>query len=271
MEFRGGGTPSRLDNCTGYSKAYVAEPTARWAFTLAEVLITLGIIGVVAVMTMPSLIAKHKEKELAVGIRKLYADVNNALRLSQVEFDGDIDYSTVFTPGNTNYESALAFAKYFNGAKVCQNRSDKGCAPLYHTLKYSRRYEAGTGKAVDSNLNYPAIILNNGGMLYIYQSQNANCHSDVPNANKYDSNGNKLLDENGNPITYHYTDNVCALIYFDINGPKAPNRYGQDASRILIEKTRVVPSAQPYEGAETLKNVLSGIDKFVYDKYTVGE
>ena len=32
-------------------------------FTLAEVLITLGIIGVVAAMTLPTLIAKHQEKE----------------------------------------------------------------------------------------------------------------------------------------------------------------------------------------------------------------
>ena len=38
------------------------------AFTLAEVLITLGIIGVVAAMTMPSLIANHKEKETVAKV-----------------------------------------------------------------------------------------------------------------------------------------------------------------------------------------------------------
>lgn len=220
---------------------------------------------------MPSLIQKYKEKELAVGIRKLYADVNNALKLSQVEVEGSIDYSNVFNPNNTHYESAVAFAKYFNGAKVCANRNDKNCSQFYHKLKYSQRYEGGTGKAIYSDPNYPAIILNNGGMLYINQSSNPDCHAENPNAYKYDSNGNKLLDENGNPITYHYTDNVCALIYFDVNGPKAPNRYGQDASRILIEKTVVLPSALPYEGAETLKNILSGVDKFVYNDYTVEE
>ena len=35
----------------------------KFAFTLAEVLITLGIIGVVAAMTMPSLIANYQEKQ----------------------------------------------------------------------------------------------------------------------------------------------------------------------------------------------------------------
>ena len=43
------------------------------AFTLAEVLITLGIIGVVAAMTMPSLIASHKEKETVSKLKKVYS------------------------------------------------------------------------------------------------------------------------------------------------------------------------------------------------------
>lgn len=40
------------------------------AFTLAEVLITLGIIGVAAAMTMPSLIAEHKEKSTIARLKK---------------------------------------------------------------------------------------------------------------------------------------------------------------------------------------------------------
>lgn len=42
------------------------------AFTLAEVLVTLGIIGVVAAMTMPNLIAKHQEKETVTRLKKAY-------------------------------------------------------------------------------------------------------------------------------------------------------------------------------------------------------
>ena len=41
------------------------------AFTLAEVLITLGIIGVVAALTMPSLIQKHKKQETTARFKKI--------------------------------------------------------------------------------------------------------------------------------------------------------------------------------------------------------
>lgn len=39
-------------------------------FTLAEVLITLGIIGVVAAMTMPSLVANYEKKRTATAVKK---------------------------------------------------------------------------------------------------------------------------------------------------------------------------------------------------------
>ena len=42
------------------------------AFTLAEVLITLGIIGVVAAMTLPSLVNEHNNKQYVVAFKKLY-------------------------------------------------------------------------------------------------------------------------------------------------------------------------------------------------------
>jgi len=47
-------------------------------FTLAEVLITLGIIGVVAALTMPSLIAKYKEKATVVKVKKAYSVLSQA-------------------------------------------------------------------------------------------------------------------------------------------------------------------------------------------------
>ncbi len=42
------------------------------AFTLAEVLITLGVIGVVAAMTMPSLVANYQKKVWVNQLKKLY-------------------------------------------------------------------------------------------------------------------------------------------------------------------------------------------------------
>lgn len=52
------------------------------AFTLAEVLITLGIIGVVAALTMPALIANHRKTEIETRLRKVYSAVNQAVNMS---------------------------------------------------------------------------------------------------------------------------------------------------------------------------------------------
>lgn len=49
------------------------------AFTLAEVLITLGIIGVVAALTLPSLIQNHKEKVTIVRLKQAYSLFSTAV------------------------------------------------------------------------------------------------------------------------------------------------------------------------------------------------
>ena len=46
-------------------------------FTLAEVLITLGIIGVVAAMTLPTLIKNYQKQVWAISAKKSYAVVSN--------------------------------------------------------------------------------------------------------------------------------------------------------------------------------------------------
>ena len=55
-------------------------------FTLAEVLITLGIIGVVAAMTIPSLLQNHRKKVVETKLKKFYSTINEAVKLAEVEF-----------------------------------------------------------------------------------------------------------------------------------------------------------------------------------------
>ena len=55
------------------------------AFTMAEVLITLGIIGVVAAMTLPSLITKNQNKALETGLKKNYSVILQAFDMYQAE------------------------------------------------------------------------------------------------------------------------------------------------------------------------------------------
>lgn len=62
----------------------------KFAFTLAEVLITLGIIGVVAAITIPSLITSYNKKITETRLAKFYSVFNQAIRLSVAE-NGDVD------------------------------------------------------------------------------------------------------------------------------------------------------------------------------------
>ena len=57
----------------------------KFAFTLAEVLITLGIIGVVAAMTIPTLIAKYTETMTISKLKKAYATITNVYKLSMID------------------------------------------------------------------------------------------------------------------------------------------------------------------------------------------
>ncbi|MFR1673293.1 MAG: type II secretion system protein [Candidatus Gastranaerophilaceae bacterium] len=59
------------------------------AFTMAEVLITLGIIGIVAAMTLPTLIVKYKENAWTVSFLRVYSILENAYQLAISEY-GDV-------------------------------------------------------------------------------------------------------------------------------------------------------------------------------------
>ena len=55
------------------------------AFTLAEVLITLGVLGVVAAMTIPSVIQKQHNLSVENKLKKIYTTMNQAMRMSEID------------------------------------------------------------------------------------------------------------------------------------------------------------------------------------------
>ena len=73
----------------------------RKAFTLAEVLITLGIIGVVAAMTLPTLIAKYQEQVTVNHLLKTYSMLSQAVQRMQT------DYGTIDTWGLEDTSTGL--------------------------------------------------------------------------------------------------------------------------------------------------------------------
>lgn len=57
-----------------------------FAFTLAEVLITLGIIGIVAALTIPALMAKHRKSVVETRLAKFYSTINQAIKLAENDY-----------------------------------------------------------------------------------------------------------------------------------------------------------------------------------------
>lgn len=84
----------------GVTHAALQHDQGKNAFTLAEVLVTLGIIGIVAAMTMPALIANHQKKATAVKLARFYTIMSQAVLRWQSD-DGIIpdDFSFEETSG----------------------------------------------------------------------------------------------------------------------------------------------------------------------------
>ncbi len=88
------------------------------AFTLAEVLITLGIIGVVAALTLPTVITNYQKQETIVQLKKAYTTLSNVSKLSQVE-NGEMqtwDNDLLFQKDIKKYVQTY-YLPYFQGEK----------------------------------------------------------------------------------------------------------------------------------------------------------
>ena len=70
----------------GATHVDMSDNIRRVAFTLAEVLITLGIIGIVAAMTIPTLISKYTEKQTVTHLIKVYTTLSNAFQMVNAEY-----------------------------------------------------------------------------------------------------------------------------------------------------------------------------------------
>ena len=92
------------------------------AFTLAEVLITLAIIGVVAAMTIPTLMVNYQKKATASKVKKAYAELAQGLKLAQAEYgDPDMWVINKYTDSaeNTKYFSETFIFPYIKVSKIC--------------------------------------------------------------------------------------------------------------------------------------------------------
>lgn len=131
------------------------------AFTLAEVLITLGIIGVVAAMTLPALVAHYKTKELSTALKKFYSVINQAVTFSIAEY-GDIEN---WDKENEKYDEDGVSDRVENA-----NRSQKFFLKyLAPYLKYTSIDRAITPEEGEDLKSYELKVnLADGSVLYLH-------------------------------------------------------------------------------------------------------
>lgn len=99
------------------------------AFTLAEVLITLGIIGVVAALTLPSLIQKYQEQVLENQLKKMYSTISQGIQKAMADdgvyrFSDTEFFQSCIYPEQKSGACAQMVKKYFNVAAVKSDRRE---------------------------------------------------------------------------------------------------------------------------------------------------
>ncbi|MBE7707002.1 MAG: type II secretion system protein [Cyanobacteria bacterium SIG30] len=169
------------------------------AFTLAEVLITLAIIGVVAALTIPSVVTNYQNQEIATALKKTYTTLASITNLA-IKDHGPISGWEI-GKDNTG-EDSLDYAKryiipYLRIAKDCGLSNEGECEYKYN---YRFKYEGQTYDYEDSLEKFAKFYLPDGVFVAVKSNNGTN------------SNGRQL---NG-------------MFTIDVNGKKKPNMYGQD-------------------------------------------
>ncbi len=180
------------------------------AFTLAEVLITLGIIGIVAAMTIPTLISNYKSVQLQSQLKKTYSSLSQAVNMIYAESGLPV------TPAR--YSQGLSFYKdLMKYMKVAEDCGKFGCIS----------YEVEDGSAVSFVIEH-----------YKTYDLSGNIES------MYFDDGQFILQDGTLVMCENVTDNLFGLlITADINGTeKGPNAWGHDLFTFEVQDSRLVPS-----------------------------
>ena len=180
------------------------------AFTLAEVLITLGIIGVVAAMTIPTLVRRINGIKLKSQFNAGYAILSQAIKMA----NDDGWQIPPKTASNVNevFQQAQDFMQYFKGATLCK-LSDK---------KNSATHCFVDGQGGNKDTSYTNFSRN---LSYIKTNYVDDVQFYLPNNMLF------AIDLNDEGRGYY-------LISIDINGKRAkPNALGHDVFTFALKET----------------------------------
>lgn len=107
------------------------------AFTLAETLVVMGIIGVVAALTIPNLSSSTANKENVARVQKAYSTINEAFERVQAEY-GNIQRWPIRDFGwhgnNDTDFFANRMSEYLKVSKNCARNANQGC--MASSVKY---------------------------------------------------------------------------------------------------------------------------------------
>ena len=192
-----------------------------FGFTLAEVLITLGIIGVVAAMTLPALIQKQNDAAIVTSLKKNYSILSQALIKAQLE-EGFFD-TWQYDVSEANKGSVPADMKRvfeiikpeLKVLKVCEDKA--GC------------WHEGTTKDLNGNKISMRTSIGIGVSILIFKLADGTniCMDDFQ----------ILLSNFG--IDYNKGGYV---FWIDANGDKKPNTIGRDIFAFVLTNKGLVPA-----------------------------
>lgn len=192
-------------------------------FTLAEVLITLGIIGVVAAMTLPSLINRTQSKELETQYKKVYTELNQVAQLFKKDYGISVsEYIASVSTGNSKGNAAIfipMLMKYYKGTQ------------LFDDTNYTSTDDEGNIKSIRYD-----IYTMKGTKLTMGPCDDGGFYSEA-GGRIYSFVGDRIVSGDDGPV-------VCV----DINGMKKPNKYGYDIHIFYFTTDGyVLPMGQPHK------------------------
>lgn len=190
------------------------------AFTLSEVLLVLSVIGVVAALTIPTLLQKTGDTQNVARLKKVYTTLSQATNLIANDNGGDI--STAFASNGTAADNANvmnAFAQKLNIIKNCGSAAGAGCFPSGITYK---QLNGNTWVNLDNDALNSKAILADGNIIYL-------------------SDYIGICSSSSGAAGYPLANSICGHLGVDINGANGPNQIGRDIFTFWITKSGLYP------------------------------
>lgn len=133
------------------------------AFTLAEVLVTLGIIGVVSAMTVPSLMQNYQRQSYVAQLHKVYNELSQALMNVMTENNAlSLTESPLVSDSQSNTTNSEKFIKKY--LKVVND-----CGTGLNTPCFAKEYKTLKGETTDKSIysSCYSYVLANGSSICI--------------------------------------------------------------------------------------------------------